>query len=209
MTEGELAAKFVQYFQDMHYDVYKEVEVCGGRIDIVATDGHIIIGCEVKTTASLKVVEQAWNNRRYCHYSYIAVPYATGSVFFNKVCEKFNIGKLGMNDRWTHDIDKFHVYEEIKPTFNRKIMNKIKLMDFMKESEAGTSNFQTPFKQTIKSIVNYASRYPLATYNEVMENIPHHYRTISTAKSSIRNWIKKGIITEFTVENGKIVLTKI
>lgn len=185
----------------------KEVEVGGGRIDMVATDGHIIIGCEVKTTASLKVVEQAWNNRRYCHYSYIAVPYTAGSSFFNKVCEKFGIGKLGMNDKWTYNNEKFHVYEEIKPMFNRKIMSKIKLMDFQKESEAGTSNFQTPFKQTIKSIVNYAMQHPTATYNEVLENIPHHYRTISTAKSSIRNWIRKGIITEFSIENGKIILT--
>jgi hypothetical protein len=208
MSEAELAIHFINYFQSNNYDVFQEVEVCGGRIDIVATDGNIIIGCEVKTTASLKVVEQALNNRRYCHYSYIAVPFGAGSGFFNKVCEKFNIGKLEYNDKWKWNNDVGKVFETVKPIINRKITHKIKLAEYMKESVAGTSDFQTPFKQTIKSIVNYVTKYPNSKFNDVMENVPHHYRTISTARSSIGQWIKRGVIKEFIIENGIIILKK-
>ena len=206
MTEGELAIQFVNYFRHNGYDVFQEVKVGGGRIDIVATDGHIIIGCEVKTTASLKVVEQAWNNIKYCHYSYIAVPTGSGSRFFDRILEKFHIGKLECNDRYCRIEDSVH--ETVNAQFHRKVSNKIKLHEFSKESEAGTTNFMTPFKQTIRSIVQYAGTHPDCKFSEALKHIPTHYRTISTAKSSIMQWVKRGIIKEFTVEDGKIILVK-
>lgn len=62
MKESELAEIFIDYFND-GYEVYSEVPAGGGIVDFVATDGTIYIGCEVKNSFGLTVMEQAFRRR--------------------------------------------------------------------------------------------------------------------------------------------------
>ena len=201
MKETELAKILDNYFISQGYETYKEVPICGGRIDILATDGTIRIGCEVKTTATVKVIEQACNTRAYCHYSYVAVPHVKNK-FFQSIVSKYELGLLLANFRGEN------VFEACKPVFHRRCL-KINLKDYQKTNIAGGNEYMTDFKQTVNSIVDYVKKHPGTKFSEVLDNIKFHYHTISTAKSSIRKRINQGIITQFRIEKGIVILNEV
>jgi hypothetical protein len=200
MKESDIALKFCQFFTDKGYEIYKEVQYCGGRIDIVATDGHLRIACEVKTTASLQVLGQAVHAHNWCHYSYIGIP-SVSNHFYAQICDKYGIGILTQT-RWGE------VWEHTRPTMRRRV-SPLKLHDYQKESVAGgvAGTQMTGFKKTVRDIVAYVMKNPDAKFSDVLKNIDTHYHSISTAKSSIRQWVNKGVIKEFTIEKGVVVLT--
>jgi len=203
-SESILAKKFVTYFESCGYDVYKEVAYCGGRIDIVATDGHIRIACEVKNSANLHVLAQAVHAHSRCHYSYIGIP-KVSHTFYRQVCDKFGIGILETNAIWDGS-----VWESERPLMNRRVLP-LKLENYMKESVAGglSGEQMTPFKVTVRDIVRYVEKHPNSKFSDVLKEVPTHYHSISTAKSSIRKWINSGVIKEFTINKGVVELVPV
>ena len=188
IKESNLAKHFVEFFSEAH-DVYKEVPA-GGIIDIIAVSGPIVIGIEVKTSLNFKVIEQAVNAKKYCHFAYVAVSRSRLS-FAEFVCREYGIGIL----MW----DKFHgVKEMVKPKMNRKPI-KIKLYDYMKQSEAGSQNNRvTAFKNTINQIVSHLNRNNgKDTIDNTLSSIDYHWRSPTSAKSCLYQWISSGVITEF------------
>ena len=101
------------------------------------------------------------------------------------------------------------VYEKVKPKMYRKAnIIRSRLKDYMKESIAGSQHDRiTAFRNTINEMIKYINRHPNCSLHECLENIDFHWHTINAAKGSVYQWIKKGIITEFKVENHKLILT--
>jgi len=203
-SEASIALKFIKYFEDNNYEVYKEVGVWGNIIDFVAVSGCIKIAVEVKTSLNFKVIEQAYRNLKYFNYSYIAVP-LSHNHFAEKICKDYGIGILYL----MRGGDRFGsmILEDVKPKLNRK-RSPVKLCEYMKNSVAGSQNNRiTPFRNTITEIVHFLEcngrKYD---FKKCMDNVQHHYNTISSAKANIYQWCKNGVITEFSVEKGILYL---
>lgn len=190
MKESELAKKFINYFND-GYEIYKEVPAGGGVVDFVATDGHIYIGCEVKNSFGLTVMEQAYRRRGSFHYIYICVPESRANWSFRKmVCRDFGMGVLVA----TEVFDRYEFRELVKPKLHRSVSTP-DLKEYMKESVAGSQSERiTAFGHTVRQIEKYLGRYGDSHINDVLEHIDYHYNTISTAKSSLRKWCNNGVI---------------
>jgi len=204
MKETELAEKFITFFGSP-YKIYKEVPAGGGIIDFVAKDGAITIAVEVKTNLNFKVIEQAYMNKHYCTYSYIAVPRTKGYHFGHQICRDYGIGVLSYTGQ-----DKYMegVHEEVRPKMNRHKI-RLKLCDYMKQSVAGSQNDRvTPFKNTINNIVKYIRRHPECTLKNCLESIDFHWSNMASAKGSVYQWIQRGVITEFRLDKGKLYLNE-
>lgn len=205
MKESELALKFIEFFNDQ-YEVYKEVPVAGSIVDFVAATDLIKIAVEVKLEFGLKVIEQAFYHRTYFNYSYVAVPKAKrghSRHFIYKICRDLEIGVLEYNEI------SDEILEAVKPKLNRR-KSKVKLLDYMKESVAGSQYDRiTAFSNTIREIVNYLKRRQDGEKMDVVLNsVNFHWNTLSSAKSCIYQWCRKGVITEFRLENGRLYLIK-
>ncbi len=210
MKEVELAKYFVNYLSC--YDLYFEATF--QNVDIVAKHENIMMAFEVKTSLNFTVIEQAAQNRHWFHYSYICVPYSKNMSFKREICRLYGIGILAINVKggaiWGN------VYEVEKPKLNRadrKATDYLKksLKEYNKRSIPGASGSDgttiTPFKLTIEKVVNYVNKHPDPTIKEVLENIDHHYSSFTGAKSSLYQWINKGIINEFYFEKGIVKLS--
>jgi len=200
MKETDLALKFIDYFNDT-YEVYKEVPTGYGTIDMVAVSGNIRIGVEVKLMLNFKVIEQAYYNKLYFHYTYVAVPKGKQRHFVYMICRQLNIGVLEYNEKTGE------IVEEVSPKLNRKAV-KIEFKDYMKQSVAGSQNDRiTAFRNTINCIVKSLHRHDGREMKEVLESVTYHWNKLSTAKASLHKWCTKGVIKEFTIKDGKLYLT--
>ena len=190
MKESELAEKFIDYFND-GYEVYPEVPAAGGIVDFVATDGTIYIGCEVKRSFGLKVMEQAFRRKHYFHYTYVCVPQSKANWSFREMILRNNgIGLLVATEVYKG----YDFIETIKPKLYRNAYTP-DLKEYMKKSVSGSQNERvTAFKHTVTQIKKYLGRYGEAHIDDVLERVDYHYNTLSTAKSSLRKWIKQGVI---------------
>lgn len=198
MKETELANHFISYFEG--FDVYKEVPGYG-IIDIVVLAGNITTAIEVKCSLNFDVIEQAVKNKQLANYSYVAVPHTKGRTFAHRVCKEFGVGILTYNDR------RKEIIEVCKPKLNRRIV-KLKLKDWMKESEAGSQNNRmTAFKNTVRLVHLYLkSKGGKASHKDVISNVDHHYGSITSAISSLRSLCNSEVITEFYSEQGFFII---
>ncbi len=207
-TEAELAEVVVHFLQDAGYEVFQEVELFPGaqRVDIVARHGTILWAIETKLSLSLAVLEQAWRNRAWFHYSSIAVPThkrLTGRDFAVRAAGTFGLGVLTVSST-----DEVH--ESEAALFNRKAMTSyVRLVEEQKYwAKAGNADGVrwSPFQSTKRELINYVREHEECKLKDALENIRHHYRTMSTATSSIRKWIQDGVIKELRIEKGKLYL---
>ena len=207
MKEKELAKYFIDYLSC--YDLYFEIPML--NVDIVAKHNNILMAFEVKTSLNFRVVEQAAHNYNWFNYSYICVPWSRNMNFAKQVCSLFGIGILTIhvsgNMAWGD------VHEYLKPVLNRSahsLKRSIKLPEYSKRSIAGASGSDgttiTPFKITVENIVNYIKKNPDPTIKEVFENVETHYGSFSSAKSSLYQWIRAGIIKDFYFDKGIVKL---
>ena len=199
MKETELAEKFIEYFSD--FEVFKEVPA-NGIIDFVVKNNIITMAVEVKLSLNFNVIEQAEKNKYYCDYSYIAVPRPKKESFAYRICAILGIGVL-VYDNWS-------ISETVKPIKNKRSMfYKLKLEDYMKRSIAGSQNDRmTPFKVTIERMVKYISRHPGCTLKECLNNVDFHWSNLTSAKGCVYQWLDKGVIKEFYIENSKLYLSE-
>jgi len=205
LKETELAKKFIEFFNDK-FEIYKEVPA-EGFIDFVAVNGNIKIGVEVKLSLNFNVIEQALKNKKYCTYSYIAVPKPKNKHLGYKICEDYGIGILIYQNVGGYE----YIYEHIKPKVNRNSKYfKLDLQQYMKDSPAGTATDRiTPFKLTMENMCRYIQRHPGCTLKKCLEDVDFHWSNITCAKGCVYQWIKKGVIKEFKIENGRLYLNKI
>ncbi|CAG5001645.1 hypothetical protein DYBT9275_02711 [Dyadobacter sp. CECT 9275] len=194
-SEQELAKDFIAFFQDQ--DMYFEVPVAGGIIDIVVKTDLIITAIEVKTCFNFAVLEQAIRNKRFAHYSYIAVPKGNKRWFQEQVCKDYGVGLL---ESWNG-----YVSEIVRPKLNRKVV-RISIEQYHKESVAGSQNERmTAFKNFVKQLQLMAIRYPAGIeFNDIFKTGYSHYSSVSSLKSCVSQYVSRGIITGIKIENGRI-----
>ena len=199
MKETELAEKFITFFSGT-YEIYKEVPAACSIIDFVAKNGSIVIAVEVKTRLSFEVIEQAYHNQYWCHYTYIAVPRTKGYHFGHQICRDYGIGVLSYSNG--------RIDELVAPKRNRSPIG-LNLKEYMKRSVAGSQNNRiTPLKVTIERMVAYIRRYPECTLKECLENVDFHWSNMTSARGSVYQWMQEGIITEFRLNKGKLYLNE-
>jgi len=209
MKETELAKQVISWLQDLHWDVYQEV--CRGYgypvADIVAIQGNISWIIETKMSLSLALIDQAWWHQYYANYVSVATPSlkkAKGRRVAKILLDHLGIGHLSVEEGGS-------IYEFSKPKLNRRTIRNISL--FVNEhhktfAEAGNNlgKYWSPFKQTVNNLYAYLKDHPGSTIKEVMENIEHHYHSTITARSTILQWIHKGIINNLRIErDGRII----
>lgn len=205
MKEVELAKDVVKYLEN--YDLYFEVL----DMDIVAKSGNILTSVEVKTNLNFKVIEQAKRNKSYCHYSYIAIPYAKNRMFAYSICDNLGIGVLEIE--YSKFNNKAYIRETVRPKVNRVVISKFiksHLTPEKKENVPGASGSDgttiTAFKMTLDRMEEYIERHPGCTFKELFDNIDHHYYSFTSARGSTYQWINKGVIKSIYVSNGKLYL---
>lgn len=193
MLEVDLAKSIVSHFSK-EYEVYQEVKACSSRvIDIVVRRGSSLVAIETKVTLNMKLWEQAFKNKRWCGYSYIAIP----QNVFNKSLRKMisgmskglNIGVIVVDFDGT-------VHEQFKPVEDIPAQE-LKLYDEQKSfalAGSGGVPYFTPFKKTVSEIKKYLQKHGKSELVTVMSSIDHHYKTQQSAISSIRKYVLKGAI---------------
>ena len=208
MKETELAQKFVDYLSC--FDLYFEVDYhrC---IDIVAIEGNISIAYEVKTAFNFKELEQAIQNAKHFHYSYICVPDIFDDRFQRQLCRDYGIGLLTYNEKsYAKEVN-----ERVRPRLNRHAnitTLKCRLSEQNKKSIPGSKNGEsgkiTAFGVTIENAVHYVRRNPECTMKELVQNIKHHYRSDGVATACLAKYIYNGVIKDLTIENRRICIKK-
>jgi len=203
ITEQELAQCLIKNLQEWGWTIYQEVEGPGGRVDIVAARDKIQWAIEAKLSFGFPVIEQAYNWRRQCHYSSVAVPWKSAGYrgLAKNVCKNYGIGVIRI------EIDRDIVEESVKPKLNRK-PHLLKLYEEQKTfCEAGSSKGGqwTPFKRTCRELINLVRAKPGVEFNELIKTLDHHYSSLSSAKSCLRGFIGT-VIPELRTEtvNNKL-----
>ena len=209
MKETALATKVVTWLGTQHWDVFQEVVLPTGVADIVGVLGNLnesvktqgpniklwIIEC--KTGLSLTVIQQAWLRKPYANYVSIAVPdrnYKEQRLVTN-VLHHLGIGQLMVSN--TSDT----IIETTSPTLQRRT-SKIKLYDQQRTyCNAGSkSGYFTPYKHTIDNVHKYLLTHGPDTLVNIVKGINTHYKTASTAKSSLLHALTKWESDKFSCD---------
>lgn len=204
MKETDLAQKFVEYLSC--YDLYFEVDYhrC---VDIVAIEGNISMAYEVKTTFNFKVLEQAIENAKHFHYSYICVPDFSDSYFQRKLCVDYGLGLLVYPEK-----DLFReVRKLVHPKLNRHA-NIFSLRNRLREenkqsipgSRSGDGGKLTAFGCTVQNAEFFVRRNPGCTLKQMIEGIEHHYSSNQSARGSMAQYIKSGVIKNIELKSNKL-----
>lgn len=189
-SEAELAEKFLEYFSDA--EIFKEVEIPGGIVDIVAVYGVARTAIEVKNSCSLAVIGQAHRNLMYFHYSYIAIP-TTPNCFQKMICNNYGIGILRYDGR---------IHEDVMPAFRRRVIG-VKLHDYQKLSVAGSQNQrETAFSNSVRQIKQALARGEMPLKELFTKAQKYHWASLYSARNSFVDLVKRGIIKGVEIENG-------
>lgn len=195
-TEADLAKEVVAFLTEMGWEVYQEVEGPGGRCDIVAVRGKIHWAIECKLSLGLSVMEQAYNwiQTGTAHYVSIATPKYVGGNLAGVICRQYGIGTLFVKYE--------EVREQTKPRLHRRARG-FKLHEAQKTfCEAGSNKggHWTPFKQTVRELINMVRNEPGVEFNRLIKALDHHYSSYATAKSCLRGFIGTHVIPELRIE---------
>jgi len=198
-SEAELAAVVVAWLRDLRWEVYQEVEAYGHVADIVAVQGALLWVIETKTSLSLRVMEQAFMWRQRAHYASVAIPRARRASSYAMRClNRDGIGALEVRapDGYTPELSR--VSEVGHAALNRRPAGKLrdKLYEQQKTyAAAGSQGARwTPFIGTCEELRRFVAEHPGATLKESIASIKTHYRTPSTARSSLARWIQAGVV---------------
>lgn len=127
MTEQELSKKLIEYYTRDGFDIYEEVASKGSnrRTDLVIVSGIIYHGIEVKKCLNEHVLEQAYINKPYYHYTSIFVPsYKKLSIVKRDFIKNKGIGIIVLSR-------SNRIETRILPELNRKPLQK--KINFIKE----------------------------------------------------------------------------
>ena len=198
IKETDLAKVVISNISDA-YVIYKEVDAYKGRCDIVALSGKIQWGIEIKSTLGIPVLEQAYNWLGAIHYVSVATPTMPGKLCKN-ICRSFGIGCIYINAKQNG------IEEIIPPKFFRKAKG-LKLHEEQKywcDAGSQSGGYFTPFKRTVNSLTNEIKKHPNGLeVSRAIRAIETHYKSMSTAKSCLVDYIKKGIIPGLKLKKVK------
>lgn len=207
-SEVDLAQAVINTLREWKWEIYQEVVGHGGRCDIVAKQKNIIWAIECKNSFGFQVLDQAYNWIRNgsAHYVSIAVPWKsiTNNKIGKKICLDYGIGVL-----YVSSSNSDNVQEIIQPKLRRKIAIPFRLCDdqkIIKSAGSTGGGYWTPFRQTVNRLISLVERKPGIEFNKLIKELDHHYSSLSSAKSCLRNFIGTNVIPELIIKevNGKL-----
>lgn len=214
-TEAQVAAVVVGHLEALGYDVYQEVELVNGgmRADIVAKRGPELTIVETKTSASLALLYQVMERRRFAHRVYMAVPVPARDMV--DVCKELGIGVMRVRlnaereQRWSPD----RVDEECESRrWNSKPM---KLAARLKPEHktacaAGspTGGHWSRWRDTCAQIVKAANFMPGIALKAAIAQVTHHYSSHRSATSTMASHIREGRVPGVRLERGALYPTE-
>lgn len=210
MSEADIGEVVKSYLSEAGQEVYCEVDTGAiGRIDIIAVSGRIITAVELKVHLSLEVLGQAIDRRYYVHRSIAAFPRSKHSGYRGYVLKAVHVATgIGI---W--EVSNGYVRELYPPLLNRKARSERiveSLDERQKHQAAGVScGYWSPFRDTKYALVEFVRKHPGCTLKDTMTGIEHHYKTHSTAYSSMAKWIHAGVIKEVELRDGLLYLKEI
>lgn len=225
--EVDLAEKVISWLEKNGWDVYQEV-LCktGRRIDIYAVKGHDTWAIETKLNFGLTVIEQAYRNKVFAHYSSVAVPTIRKNLRFRlfglDICKHYGIGNINViKTSWRK---RGRYKGVIASSFDIKsdigLRNASPLMvQLHKEqkvfakvfAKAGNNKgkFWSPFKATVQKIEGYLEKKKKkVSLQKVIRNIDHHYAHDTSAYGALSKLIQKGVLKNvaFKKKGRKILI---
>lgn len=190
-SEADLAPLVIKFLEHDHWEVFQEVRL-GGRgqpiVDIVGKQGILVHAVEIKKTFGLSVLQQAYSNLNWFHYSSIAVlgplrfKVSRERNFAKQICRDYGIGLL------TVMMQMDTIEQEISPKLHRKnhpfIKKYVRALlteDHLVNSDyadAGTKGgrYFTPYKQMIRVVRKYIEDHPGCEINQIMGHLSEELR---------------------------------
>ncbi len=215
-SEADLARVVVEWLTFRGFDVYQEVELVprGIRADIVARHGPELTIVETKTSASLALVSQVMERRRFAHRVYLAAPSVRGVV---ELCDELGIGALSVHvgDESTYQrtrgetlhINPPSVYEHVpsRRWNSRPLKLAAKLRPEHKTACAAgspTGGHWSSWRDTCAQLARVVAAEPGMGVACAITRIRHHYASAKSARSSLLRDIERGVIPGVRVEKG-------
>jgi len=203
LSETDMAKKVIWWLEDSKWDVYKEVQLFAGSsvADIVGLLNKITWVIETKTSLSLRVMSQADQWLHLANMVSVAVPskgMSKDRIFAMHVLRTFGIGLITISPSGK-------IEELVGPSINRNTgphLRDVLTPHHKTFAEAGNSEGLrwSPWKQTCNEVKKYLSKNPGASIKDVVENVETHYRSKSTARSCLYQWVSLGKITGVRAE---------
>lgn len=208
-TEAEVAAVVVAHLTVRGYDVYSEVELRpqGIRADIVARRGPELTIVETKTSASLALLYQAMERRRYAHRIYVAVPVPARAMI--EICESLGVGvlrvRMGSDSQW----DQPRVDEElISRRWNTKPLKlAAKLRPEHKTAcpaGSATGGHWRRWRETCAQLARVVAAEPGLPIKEAIAATTHHYSSARCAASTMAAHVREGRVPGVQIRDGAL-----
>lgn len=211
-SESDIATVVIAWLEALGADVYQEVEIPGGRADIVARVRAELWIVETKTSVSLALIEQAMERRRHAHRVYIAAPMHRAKAGL-ALCTEVGIGMIAVDINGGVQADREYDEPIVQMRAESRRWNRrpVALADKLEpghktHARAGTSSggHWTPFKRTIERLAAAAAAHPGILFKAAVDGIEHHYRTNAGARTSLAAWIRSGKVPGVRIADGKL-----
>lgn len=209
-TEADLARVVVRWLEDRGFDVYQEVELVarGIRADIVARRGPEISIIETKTSASLALVAQVMERRRFAHRVYAACP--RSRVELEPIFAELGIGLLRVWAGSGSEYDPDNVTELVasRRWNSRPVKLASKLRPEHKTACAAgspTGGHWSRYRDTCAQLANVVAAEPGITLREALgARVRHHYVSTRSAIGSLRVDIDRGQVPGVVLRDGAL-----
>lgn len=197
--ESDYGEAVCQHLSQEGYTTHQEV-LCPRQssdrvVDIYAYKGEMdrprdTWAIEVKTSFSLRVMEQAEFWKRHAERSSVAVPAGSGRLrtFSYKVCREMGIGVLDVDFEEREEGN----YVRKKKTASLQRGAKVpELVEAQQQYDAGTAGggHWTPLDRTLDRLLTYVEQNPRTLLIEAIHEIDHHYSGDPSALASLKKHI--------------------
>ena len=216
ITEADLAAVVVAWLVDYGYDVYQEVELVprGIRADIVARRGIELTIVETKTSASMALLGQVMERRRFAHRVYAAAPHCSGP--FGDACKELGVGAwsvhVGSSEMCSGvPIDPSRIVEVCAP--RRLTSHRLKLVDKLRPEHKTACAAGSPsgghwsrYRDTVAQLARVVAANPGIAFAQALQPglMNHHYSSARSARSALSRDIEMGKIAGVRIERGAL-----
>ena len=220
--EADLAQALIGHLKAEGWEIYEEVAPGGGgdkRADIVAVKDGLTRIIECKMKLGLPVLYQGKGWVGYAEEIFVAVPPHTVLWDWKKkqvndlavrcALEVLHIGVIEVLPATSKREAslRYHIPEKwpgttpkLKASLN-KVLH-VELQAFNKTSAGGSGgSFWTPFKGTCKQVLELVTQHPEGvSAHVIVDSIQHHYKTKSSARTSLCHMAKIGSIPGIRLE---------
>lgn len=207
IPETTVGTAVADWLKDLGWEIYPEVEVgkTGRVADIVATRGPLIWIVECKVSLSLEVITQAMMWRGFAHYRSVATLYTkrVAKTLAPRILKDYGIGLFCVDQVPPHEVRHNLVprlERSVRPQTVRESLHELHKDWATPGQQSRRGGRLTPFALTSRAVQEYVHAHPGCGLKELLGGIEHHYRTESTARAMIPQWIQSGVIPGLRVE---------